>query len=309
MKVKKLSLAILLLAVTIIVYVVVSVLFCYTTKPATTSGEFSFAITYEYKGEIKTLSGVLKCEYSGSDTVLGEHSRYWHQETLYDNPENLEYPFIIEHSDERQITLSLNENMSAGYFMGDPLHKDYYEENGFDGVQPYVSYYDYKNDIVLEGETDGEVLESIDFQIIDCTYAEPIENSFSFSGIRYKADNIILFVAITLAFLLLCLIFVHKDTEYSYSKLDKFGIALNLIIGLVAVPVIYIVCSLFGLVESGVDIVDQIIYNIPPVAILCLTLSVAFRRKGFSKTGFLVQFGGLLPFAAILALEWILKIH
>ena len=83
MKIKKLTNAIILFSVTIVAYIVASVLFCYTTKPAITTGEFPFAITYEYKGETRTISGVFKCEYDGSDTVLGEHDRYWDTETVY----------------------------------------------------------------------------------------------------------------------------------------------------------------------------------------------------------------------------------
>ena len=309
MKTKKLSAARILLAVAMVVYLVATVFFCYTTKPEVTTGEFPFSITYEYKGQTGTLSGVLKCEFSGSNTIFGEHNRYWSQDTIYDNPENLEYPFVIEQNDELETTLSLYENMYAGYFMGDPLDKDYYEVYGQGSVEPSVSYYDYKNEIFLDDENAEEVLESIDFKIIDFTYAEPIENSFSFSGIKYEADNVIIFVALLLVFLLLCLIFVRKDKDYQYSKLDKFGIVLNLLVGIVAVPFISFLCVLFGIVESDVKIIDQIIYNIPPFTILCLALSVVFRRKGYAKTGFFIQFGGILLFGLFLVLEAIFRFH
>jgi hypothetical protein len=77
----------------------------------------------------------------------------------------------------------------------------------------------------------------------------------------------------------------------------------NFIVGIVAVPFIYIICTLFGLVGSGYEWIDQIIYNIPPMAILCLALSVIFRRKGFPKTGFFVQFGGIVLFVLFLIVE------
>ena len=72
MKTKKLSLAMLFLAITIIAYIVATVLFCYTTKPKVLTGEFPFSITYEYKGEQKNLSGVLKSKFSGSETVFAK---------------------------------------------------------------------------------------------------------------------------------------------------------------------------------------------------------------------------------------------
>lgn len=307
MKTKKLSAAMILLVAMVLVYIVATVLFCYKTRPAVTEGEFPFSITYEYEGETKTLSGVFKCEFFDSATILGEHNRYWEQETVYDNPENLEQPFVIEQNDLQQTTISLHENMSAGYFMGDPLDQDYYEVYGYESVEPYASYYDYENEIYLDGISAEEALESVGFRIVDFTYAEPIENRFFFSGIEYEADNIIIFVAIMFVFLILCLIFVRKDKEYRYAGLDKFGIVLNCLTGFIAVPMIFFFCLFFGLAESSVEIINQIVYSIPPFAILCLALSVVFRRKGYSKIGFFIQFGGLLPAVALFVLELIFK--
>ena len=300
MKIKKMSLTMVFLAVTIIVYMAASVMFCYTTKPKISNGEFPFAITYEYKGETKTLSGVLKATYSGSNTIHGEHHRYWNEEIIYDNSENVENPFIVDQNEELQTTLSVHENMYAGYFMGDPLYKDYYTAYGLDGVEPYVEYYDYKNDIFLDDENKNEILESIGFKIIDFTYAEPMENSFSFSGIKYEADNVWIFVAILLVFFILCLIFVRKDKTYQYAKLDKLGIVLNFLTGALAVPFITVSCMMFGIVEGNIELINQITYNIPPIAILGLALSVVFRRKGFSKTSFGIQFVGILLFILVL---------
>ena len=303
MKTKKLSLAIILLAITLIVYIAATVLFCYTTKPNVSTGEFPFSITYEYKGETNTLSGVFMCEYSGSNTIHGEHNRYWNQETIYHNPNHVENPIVIEQNDELLTTLAVQEHMYAGYFMGDPLHENYYAAYGYEGPEPYVEYYDYKNDIYLDDENRDEVLESIGFEIVDFTYAEPIENSFSFSGIQYEADNITIFVAIMAVYLVLCLVFVRKDKAYQYSKLDKVGIIFNFLMGIIVVPFLSFVCMMFGIVESRVELINQITYNIPSITILCLALSVVFRRKGYSKPGFFIQFGGIPLFILILILD------
>lgn len=302
MRSKKLSLMWIFLAITIFAYIGATLGFCYTTKPKVSEYEFPFSITYEYKGETKTLSGVFECRYSGSNTIHGEHTRYWNVETTYDNPENVENPYIVEQNEEMQTVFALYENMDAGYFMGDPLHQDYYEENGYDGVEPYVEYYDYKNDIYLDEGNRDEILESVGFKIVDCTYAEPIDNSFSISGIKYEADNVIIFITILLVFFLLCLIFVRKDKEYTYSKLDKLGIVFNFLIGILVVPFISVASMLLGIVESDVELINQIVYNIPSIAILGLTLSVVFRRKGYSKPGFFIQFVGILMFVLVFAL-------
>ena len=81
---------------------------------------------------------------------------------------------------------------------------------------------------------------------------------------------------------------------------------MNFLIGIVALPIIYLICMLFGIAESQIELINQIIYNIPPFAILCLALSVALRRKGYSKTGFYIQFGGILSFIAVFALDALL---
>ena len=303
MKAKKFSFAIILLAITVIAYLVATVLFCYTTKPEVLTGEFPFSITYEYKGETNTMSGVFACEYSGSNTIHGEHNRYWDQETIYHDPNDIENPHVIEQNDELQTTLAVQEHMCAGYFMGDPLYADHYTQYGHEGPEPYVEYYDYKNDIYLDDENRDEVLESIGFEIIDFTYAEPISNSFSFSGVQYEADNVTIFVAIMAAYLVLCLVFVRKDQECQYSQLDKAGIVLNFLVGIIVVPALTIICMLFGLVENRVELINQITYTVPSIAVLCLALSVVFRRKGYSNLGFFIQFGGIPLFFLILVLD------
>ena len=303
MKTKKLRLPAILFAGLIIAYAVVSAITCYKTKPLVAKGDFPFSITYEYKGEQAVMSGVYHCEFSSSETVIGTHERWWNGEATYDTTCGFDYPFIIDSSED--MSLSLHEHMIPGYFMGDPLHMDYYDEYNDGVVAPYVEYYDYKNNITLDETNEEEILESIGFKIIDYTYAEPIENSFSFSGIKYEADNIVFFNLLMFVFLIVCIIFVRKDKEYKYSRLDKSGVVLNFVVGIFAVPVVALMCTLFGLIGSSYEWIDQTIYNVPPFAILCLALSVVLRRKGFSKTGFFIQFGGIVAFVLVLLTDFI----
>ena len=303
MKTKKLSLAIILLVITVIAYIVATVLCCYTTKPEVLTGEFPFSITYKYKGETNTLPGVLKCEYSGSNTISGEHNRYWNNQTVYNNPNNVENPMVIDQNDDLMTTLAVQVDMCAGYFMGDPLYATYYTDDGCEGPEPFVEYYDYINEIELNDENRDEILESIGFEIVDFTYAEPIENSFSFSGIQYEADHVTVFVLITAVYLVLCLVFVRKDKEYQYSEFDKVGIIFNFIMGIVVLPFLTFICTMFGIVENRVELINQITYSTPSIGVLCLALSIVFRRKGYSKPGFFVQFGGIMLFILILILD------
>ena len=300
MKTKKLVLPAVLLVGLIIAYAAFSVIFCYNTKPAVSEGEFPFSITYEYLGETKTISGVYVCKFLGSETNFREHNRYWEGEVVY-----TEGDYIV-HKEEMK-TLAVQPGMEAGYFMGDPLHRDHYQVYDLEGPEPYAEYYDYKNEISITDYGQDEELAAIGFRFIDLSYAQPIENSFSLSGIEYEADNIIFFVALMLVFLIVCIIFVRKDKEYKYSYLDKSCIIVNFIVGIVATPFIYIICALFGLVGSRYEWIDQCIYNIPSFTILCLALSIIFRRKGYRKTGFFVQFGGVVLFAIMLLIEFILE--
>lgn len=297
MKTKKFVFPAILLAVLLIAYAAFSVIFCYNTKPAVSEGEFPFSITYEYLGETKTISGVYSCKFEGSQTVFREHDRYWSGEITYTEGDY----FVFQ---EEMKTLAVQPHMIAGYFMGDPLHSDIYQVYGLEGPEPYAEYYDYENEISITDFDKDEELAAIGFRFVDYSYAQPIENSFSFSGVEYEADNIIFFVALMLVFLIVCIIFVRKDKEYKYSYLDKSCIIVNFIVGIIAVPFIFIICTLYGLVGSSYEWIDQFIYNIPPISIFCLALSVVFRRKGFSKTGFFVQFGGILFFVMFLLLDF-----
>ena len=301
MKTKKFLLPTIFLVLTIIAYIASTLIFCYTTKPEISEGEFPFSITYEYNGETTTLSGVYKCEFASSHTIFGIHERYWSGESIIEYDGEYDTPNIIYRDDT--MSLSVHEHMIAGYFMGDPLHKDSYTDYGYSVPSPYVEYYDYVNDIYIVEEDYEDVLpEELDFKIIDYTYAEPIENSFSFSGIEYEADNISIFVLITLVFLVLCLIFVRKDKEYKYSLVDKLGIGFNFAVGILAIPFITLMCFLHGIFGSD-NIISQIVYNIPPFSIICLALSVVFRRKQFKKTGLVIQFAGTALFVIYLILE------
>ena len=298
MKIKNLRISAILLVGLLVAYAILTVILCYNTKPAVSEGEFPFSITYEYLGETKTISGVYSCKFEGSQTVFREHDRYWSGEITYTEGDY----FVFQ---EEMKTLAVQPYMIAGYFMGDPLHSDIYQVYGLEGPEPYAEYYDYENEISITDFDKDEELAAIGFRFVDYSYAQPIENSFSFSGVEYEADNIIFFVALMLVFLLVCIIFVRKDKEYKYSYLDKSCIIVNFIVGIIAVPFISLICTMFGLTGSGYEWIDQCIYNIPSFTILCLALSVMLRRKGYSKQGFFVQFGGILAFVLMLLTDLI----
>lgn len=303
MKTKKFLLPLIFIVLMVAAYVAASVAFCYTSKPEISKGEFPFAITYEYKGETGTISGVVQCEFASSNTIFNQHDRYWMSETIIENPVNPELPNVIDQSEG--MVLAIHENIVEGYFMGDPLYCDWYDEYNSGRIEPYIEYYDYVNEISLDDENKDEILEQLGLKIVDFTYAEPIENTFSFSGIQYEADNIPIFVLISFVFLVLCFVFVRKDKQYEYSSVDKLGIVFNFAIGILAIPFITIVCWLYG-IYGGEDLFSQIIYNTPPFAIICLALSIVFRRKGLKKTSLIIQFAGIVLFVLLMLADTIL---
>ena len=138
-------------------------------RPAIKSGEFNFSVTYEYKGEVKTVSGVFVCEYAGTSWTLdGGYSRDW---TGYikgaDDNDHIILD-IVEGGDEVILVL----NLRPDYFMDD------FSFDLYDVPAPYIMIKDYTEEGVrfLQDpvDTEGEY----GAKVISHEYDEPIENSF-----------------------------------------------------------------------------------------------------------------------------------
>ena len=162
MKTKKFVLPAVLLVGLLIAYAAFSVIFCYNTKPAVSEGEFPFSITYEYLGETKTISGVYVCKFHGSETIFREHNRYWDGESIIEYNGEYDIPNVVFQNEE--ITLAVFENMSAGYFMGDPLYKDYYANYGLEGGKGNVEV-DHAYDVITSGGSGDMILVAGNYDI------------------------------------------------------------------------------------------------------------------------------------------------
>jgi hypothetical protein len=138
-------------------------------RPEIKSGEFNFSFTYEYAGEIKTVSGVYVCEYDGIDWVLdGGFHREWGG---YIKGETTEENIILGTAEDGgvvEIYLAFDPDL----FMGDSPGVD---------DEPFVPCLSVR--LVNEGlyfESDAEILaETYGARIISYEYDEPIENTFS----------------------------------------------------------------------------------------------------------------------------------
>ena len=140
-------------------------------------------------------------------------------------------------------------------------------------------------------------------EIISWEYPEPIENSFEFVGFsRLYAISMVAMLVIAILAIIACTIFVRKAKDVHYKSLDLFSIATNFIIGFMAIPFITVVIFLFPLVMDSGSFMYQIYLCVPALTAFTIAVSVALRRKGFTKSGFFVQFVfPVLFFAEIIA--------
>lgn len=138
-------------------------------RPQITEGQFDFTVTYEYAGEIKTVSGVYVCKYNGMDWALdGGYYRDW---TGYIQGGKIDDYVAIDTVDGDEIILVLN--LVPDYFMDD------YNTELYDTPTPYIMIKYYTEEGGMGGIHDpNEVEELCGARIISYEYDEPIENSF-----------------------------------------------------------------------------------------------------------------------------------
>lgn len=143
-------------------------------RPEIKNGEFDFLVTYEYKGETKTVSGVYVCKYAGTSWALdGGSHRDW--EGYIKGGEIEEQTVLDTYEDGDELILVIE--LAPEYFMG-----DYYEEL-YGKPVPYVMIADYTDYGDYEGLGfihEPEAVEAIcGARIISYEYDEPIVNTFT----------------------------------------------------------------------------------------------------------------------------------
>lgn len=142
-----------------------------TPSPEIKSGEFSFSVTYEYAGEVKTVSGVYVCEYAGVSWALdGGYSRDWSGYIKGSDDNDQILIDTIDGGGEVILVLDLD----PAYFMDDYNMEPY--------PTPYIMIKDYTDYGDCEGvgfiHDADEVVELCGAKIIGYEYDEPIENKF-----------------------------------------------------------------------------------------------------------------------------------
>ena len=127
--------------------------------PKIKEGRFNFSVTYEHRGEMKTISGVYVCKYAGRSFTLegGDFVRAWeghiegieHAEEIYNSA-----VLICKTDDGGELFLDFS--LLASHMMGEPRFADRVIEvkNG-SYVPAYTSpsYWSYLEGSLLEDES------------------------------------------------------------------------------------------------------------------------------------------------------------
>ena len=252
-------------------------------KPAVESREFPFSITYTYRGEQNTISGMFVAEFSPSAKYLGDSPRGWFG---YIQDHDMLSPDYIHIGEDETHSLSINLNLEAGWLMGDS---------------------DYSGSIcapsglairLADGHriTEAEELGALGFRLESWEYPQPIENRFSFGGFSLSSEAVLYTSAIALVSLLLCLAFVEKDLAQPGSWMNKIGIVLNLLVAVAAFPFMLIVATLSEIL-GDTSVLQQLLYLTPALTLAGVGASVVLRRRGYALPGLLIQFIGPAVFA------------
>ena len=281
MKIKTLKLPLLIMVVGIIVAIIASILTCINKAPTITTQDFNYSVTYKLNGETQTFNGKFRCEYSRENQKLDPLERWYDGthlgETVNDYPKGL----ILDKKGEYELQIIVI--FDYDYLMGDCNDGD--EEI----IEPYLAVYD------AEGVeySEGEYLEKFDAQIISWQLPTPIENTFEFIGFSYLYElSMIVMLLVAVLTIVANVVFVKKDEAVTLGGIDKISTILNFIVGFVAIPFMTLVIYLMDMYVVGDEFIYQVDLCIPMITAFTIAASVALRRKGFAKTGLIVQFIG-----------------
>ena len=288
---KKMKLPIIILVIGLIL----AVASCFFTgimkEPTIKEHEFDYSVTYSVDGEVKIHKGSYQCSFIGYDGHDDPTIRLYDGVHKVDGNVSESSWFTVAHKDG--IELSLIINLDADYLMGDPDKYEYVSGN----EAPYLEAIDAEGCSV-------EISEVFGAEIISWEYPEPIENSFKLVGIsRLYAISMAAMLVIAILTIIACTIFVRKAKDIQYKSLDLLSIVANFIIGFMAIPFVTIVIFFLPLVMDSGSLMYQIYLCIPALTAFTIAASVALRRKGFTKSGFFVQFVFPVLFFAEIVIE------
>ena len=278
----------------LVIGLILAIASCFFTgivkEPTIMEHEFDYSVTYRIGSETKTYEGTFRCSFVGHDRHDDPTLRLYDGVHTKDGNELGALWLTVAQKEDVELMMAVD--LDAAYLMGDPDKYEYVHGN----TDPYFEAID------AEGYS-VEVSEKFDAEIISWEYPEPIENTFRFSGFsRLYAISMLVMLVIAFLTVLACLIFVRKDPDVNYKILDIISVLANFLIIFIASPFLTIVIFFFPLVMDSESLLYQIYLCVPVLTAFAIAASVSLRRKGFTKSGFFVQFVfPVLFFAEIIA--------
>ena len=289
MKNKILNVPTLIFVIGLIAAVAAHMLTGIVKAPTITEQDFDYALTYRLGEEEKTIEGVYRCTFLKNGEGTSPLARYYDGVHLNnsDAPHSSEF-FIAEKDGLKLCAVAI---FNPRYLMGD--------DDDYEMYEPYLAAFDEQG----AEYSDEETLARFDAELLAYEMPQPIENSFRFvrfSGLH--SGSMISMTIVGLLVILACMIFVKRDKTIPYNLLDKFSIVLNCAVLFLAVPILLLLAELLAIVADGNEAYYLLALCTPAITAFTVAASIVLRRKGFSKTGFFVQFAG--PVLFFLALVW-----
>lgn len=290
MKAKKLFLPAIILAMTIVVMMVYSVIASIAKKPTITEKDFPFSITYELNGKTEIVEGIYSVSFTGNGGYADTTTRIYKGEFI-SSREDIDTSYVISKNSDG--TIMMHTKFHADYLMGDTVY-DYFSDEAF---APTLIYFDSEN----HEYTDEQTLMEHGAKLISWEYPKPIENSFVFSHIAPLSGEVVIPLALMAALALIAvMILVKKEKDLNKQRIDRVSVIVNFVIALTVLPFAAIYGMLSDITGTSVSIMHQIGYFVPAITILGLAASVGLRRKGFHKSSFFVQLAGPVVLAVIM---------
>ena len=290
MKMKKLRLPIIILAVTSVLMFAFCVITSIAKKPVITEQDFPFIITYELNGKTETIEDIYHAYFVGNDGYVDKTGRVYEGKFANMQHED-DVAYVLTKTGDGQIVL--HPQFYADYLMGDTEY-DYFQEVSF---EPILYYYDEQ----YTEYADEESLLEHGVKLISWEYPEPIENSFTFSHIApFNGDHAFPMMIIAAIGLLAVMILVKRSKKLKYKTIDKISIASNILAGIFSLPML-VLTLLFDAEGSSAAWNHQMAYFMPGLTVLCLAASIALRRKGFRKAALIASWIGPVVFVLLVA--------
>ena len=264
--------------------------------PTVKEHDFPYSVTYKLEGQTKTLEGVYTVRFNDTDLTLDPWERYYTGTHRSDGNEHLGSDCVIAQKDDLKLCISLC--FTDDYLMGD-------DKKGAEEAQalavPQLVVYD-REQYPME---DRETIKKFNAELVSWELPEPIENRFVFHSFSLlHPASMVAMLAVELLLIVVCMIFVKKDAAVSYKLADKISVVLNFLIGILVIPVITVLVAAFELTVSGDELSYQLFLCVPAFTALTVAGSLALRRKGFTKTGLLIQLVGPVFFCVCLMVEY-----